>query len=572
MNTSLRLAGALRRSFRVVARSNANGRDELRRLAQEQEALRRVATLVAGGALPAEVFEEVIAEVGRLHGADAAALARYETDRTATVVSAWSQTGTFLDLGRRWPLAKGNVISLVFETGGPARINSYEEETGSGASTALGLGWRSSVGAPVIVEGRLWGVAIVLSKRARAWPLDAEVRLAAFTELVATAIANAESREGLTRLVEEQTALRRVATLVAEGAPPASLFAVVAEEVARVVNVWAVSIARYEADGTATELASFSEGGELFPTGTRWLLDGTNVLAHVRESGRPARIDDYSDLEGVIARIARRTGIGSTVGIPIIVEGRRWGAMVVSSTELEPLPEDTEERLMDFTELVATAIANAESRAELNASRARIVATADATRRRIERDLHDGAQQRLVSLALEVRAAQAMVPPELGQLRAELSRVVEGQTSVLDELREIAHGIHPAILAEGGLGPALKTLARRSPIPVELDLRTELRLPEAVEVAAYYVVSEALTNAAKHARASTVHVAVEERAGMLRVSVRDDGDGGADPDRGSGLLGLKDRAEAIGGTMVLQSPHRGGTSLVVELPLGDHKR
>jgi signal transduction histidine kinase len=245
---------------------------------------------------------------------------------------------------------------------------------------------------------------------------------------------------------------------------------------------------------------------------------------------------------------------------------------VVSSTELQPLPEDTQERLADFTELVATAIANAESRAELDASRARIVATADATRRRIERDLHDGAQQQLVSLALGVRAVQAMIPPELDQLRAELSRVVEGHTSVLDELREIAHGIHPAILAEGGLAPALKTLARRSPVPVELDLRTGLRLPEAVEVAAYYVVSEALTNAAKHARASTVHVAVEERAGMLRVSVRDDGDGGADPDRGLGLLGLKDRVEAIGGTMVLQSPRGEGTSLVVELPLDNHEQ
>jgi signal transduction histidine kinase len=363
--------------------------------------------------------------------------------------------------------------------------------------------------------------------------------------------------------------LRRVATLVAEGAPPASLLAVVAEEVARVVDVPLVSIVRYEADGTATELASFSRRGELFPVGTRWSLDGTNVVAHVHESGRPARINDYSGLEGVIAETVRRAGIHSTVGIPIVVLGRLWGAMVVSSAELEPLPEGTEARLADFTELVATAIANAESLAELDASRARIVATADATRRRIERDLHDGAQQQLVSLALEVRAVQALVPPELGELRAELSRVVEGQTSVLDGLREIAHGIHPAILAEGGLGPALKTLARRSAIPVELDVRAELRLPEAVEVTAYYVVSEALTNAAKYARASAVHVAVEARARMLRVLVRDDGEGGADPDRGSGLLGLKDRAEAIGGTLSLQSPPGAGTSLQVELPLDD---
>jgi signal transduction histidine kinase len=227
---------------------------------------------------------------------------------------------------------------------------------------------------------------------------------------------------------------------------------------------------------------------------------------------------------------------------------------------------------VELTELLALAIANAESRAELAASRARIVATADATRRRIERDLHDGAQQRLISLALALRAAEAAVPPELGQLRGELSRVVEGMTSALDELREMATGIHPAVLAEGGLGPALKTLARRSAIPVELDVRAAARLPERVEVAAYYVVSEALANAAKYADASAVKVDVAARDGALCVDVRDDGRGGADPTRGSGLLGLMDRAEAIGGTISLESPRGGGTRLRVELPLDDRPR
>jgi signal transduction histidine kinase len=257
------------------------------------------------------------------------------------------------------------------------------------------------------------------------------------------------------------------------------------------------------------------------------------------------------------------------VGVPIVVEGRLWGVMTVASTTDQPLPLDTEERLAEFTELVATAIANAESRAELAASRARIVATADAARRRIERDLHEGAQQQLVSLALELRAAQAVAPPELGKHRAELSRAVDGVTSVLDLLREIARGIHPAILAEGGLGPALRTLSRRSPIPVQLDAHVEERLPELVEVAAYYVVSEALTNTARYARASNVQVSVDVRDGSLRVAVRDDGLGGADPARGSGLLGLKDRVEAIGGSISLQSPHNQGTTLIAELPLGD---
>jgi signal transduction histidine kinase len=245
--------------------------------------------------------------------------------------------------------------------------------------------------------------------------------------------------------------------------------------------------------------------------------------------------------------------------------------MNAGSSREEPLPPDTEARLTSFTDLLATAIANAESRGELAASRARIVTAADETRRGIERDLHDGAQQRLVSLGLELRSVQAEVPPELGALGRALSRVADGLADVQDELLEIARGIHPAILARGGLGPALKTLARRSTIPVELDLRVDERLPERVEVPAYYVVSEALTNAAKHAGASVVHVGVEALERALHVSIDDDGVGGADPTRGSGLVGLKDRVEAFGGTITIQSPLGAGTSLEVELPLDSPK-
>ena len=241
--------------------------------------------------------------------------------------------------------------------------------------------------------------------------------------------------------------------------------------------------------------------------------------------------------------------------------------MVAKATVEQPLPRDAEARLTSFTDLLATAIANAESRAALDESRARIVAAADETRRRIERDLHDGAQQRLVLLGLELRAAQATVPPELGALDGELSRVAQGLASLQEWLREIARGIHPAILAEGGLGPALKTLARRSPTPVALDVRVEARLPERVEVATYYVVSEALTNAAKHAQASAVHVEVEAAEGVVRLWVRDDGVGGADPTKGSGLLGLKDRVETLGGTIAIDSRPGGGTAVHVELPV-----
>ena len=244
--------------------------------------------------------------------------------------------------------------------------------------------------------------------------------------------------------------------------------------------------------------------------------------------------------------------------------------MILAGWILEQrLPPDTEARLGAFTELVATAIANAESRAELTASRARIVAAADKTRRQIERDLHDGAQQQLVSLVLRVRAAHAAVPAELVELKSELDRVAEGLASFLEGLQEISSGIHPAILAKGGLGPALKTLARRSPIPVKLELRAEAPLPERVEVAAYYVVSETLTNAAKHAHASLINVEMQTADGALHLRVRDDGAGGADPTRGSGLIGLKDRVETLGGTITVQSPTGAGTTVHVELPLSD---
>jgi signal transduction histidine kinase len=548
----------------ATAIANSQARAELTRLAEEQAALRRVATLVAQGAQPAEVFAAVSMEVARLVPAEAAALTRYETDGTVTALGGWTENGGYGHVGTRFTV-EGTVSGLIFETHQPARIHSYAESQGAAVAAAREMGWRSSVGAPITVEGRLWGVLAVASTSERPLPLDTERRLAEFTDLVATAIANAESREELTRLAEEQAALRRVATLVAQGRPPADVFEAVSAEVGRLVPADAAALSRFGADGTVTTLGAWTRtGGYEIHIGERIVLEPGTTSRQVFETRRPARIDDC-----VAGRAAGRR---STVGVPVIVDGHVWGVVSVASTIDRPLPLDTERRLVEFTELLATAIANAESRAELDISRARIVATADATRRRIERDLHDGAQQQLVSLALELRSAQTAVPPELHQHRAELSRVVEGLTGVLDGLREIALGIHPGVLAEGGLGPALRTLARRSPIPVELDVRAEARLPEAVEVAAFYVVSEALTNAAKYARASVVHVDVEARDSVLRVAVRDDGLGGADPARGSGLLGLKDRAEAIGGSMSLESTRGLGTSLLVELPHGDPSR
>jgi signal transduction histidine kinase len=374
------------------------------------------------------------------------------------------------------------------------------------------------------------------------------------------------SRSELADLLEEQAALRRVATVVAEGIPPEKVFPAVNEEVARLLDVDGTRLMRYECDGTATIVASWGEP-TIVPAGTRIALDGRNIGSLVRSSGRPARIEGYEDAPGPLAALARERGVRATIGAPIMVEGRLWGAMGAFSKADEPLPPGIESRLADFTDLVGTAIANAQARADLTASRARVVAATDDIRRRIERDLHDGTQQRLVSLVLELRNTQADVPDTQPELRTELADIADGLVAALDDLREISRGIHPALLATSGLGPALKALARRSPLPVQLDINLDGRLAEHVEVAAYYVVAEALTNAAKHARPTAIWVAADVVDGRLRLSVRDDGIGGADPAKGSGLTGLTDRVEALGGMILVHSPPGEGTEMHVWLPL-----
>jgi signal transduction histidine kinase len=316
------------------------------------------------------------------------------------------------------------------------------------------------------------------------------------------------------------------------------VFEVVTREVGLLSGADFARMERYETDGAVTGVAVWSRDVEAgLAVITRFALEGVSIAAMVRERSTVRCGSGPSPRAlGPIAEEARELGIRSSVGCPIMVEGRLWGVIAASTTGAAPFPEETEARIGEFTELVATAVANAESRDELAASRARIVAAADETRRRIERDLHDGAQQRVVTLALELRSAASAIPPELRDMRAELDAVVSGLDGVLEDLRGISRGIHPAILSEGGLGPALRTLARRSSVPVVVNVGVERRLPEGIEVAAYYVVSEALTNTAKHAEASEVEVDVDTRDGLLRLSIRDDGIGGPDPGRGPGSL------------------------------------
>jgi signal transduction histidine kinase len=545
--------------------ANAQARQELSALAEEQAALRRVATLVARGAVPAAVFAAVAQEVGRLLPADITVISRYE-DGLVSHMGGWSSDGERLPMRARVSLGGRNVTEMVFQTGRPARMDSYADASGALAADALDRGIGSAVGAPINVEGRVWGVMVAASTHERRLPPETEERLADFTELVATALGNAQAREELRLVAAEQTALRQVATLVARGASAAALFRAVSEEITRLLPADATVLSRYDPDGCLTRVGRWSRSGIHLPPGERSALGGRNVSTLVYETGRAARLDNYGDDAGDAARWVT-SGLRSSVGVPISVEGRLWGVVVAVSMSAEPLPADAETRLAGFTELVATAIANAETQAELTTSRARIVATADKTRRRIERDLHDGAQQQLVTLALQLRAAQATVPPEFGELHAGLDRVAAALTNTLDELREYARGIHPAVLADGGLAPALKTLVRRSSTPATLDVRAPGRLPEHVEVTAYYVISEALANVAKHAQASAVHVEVDATGEVIRLAVRDDGVGGANPARGSGLIGLKDRVEAIGGTLSVRSHHGEGTTLRVELPL-----
>jgi len=544
----------------ATAIANAESRAALARLADEQAALRRVAVLVAQQPSPSEVFTAVTQAVGLLLDADLAVLHVFPGDGLATTIASWSGDGPILPIGTRFPLDGDNLAARIFKTGAPARLYSYDEAwKRAETDLARNLGMRSAVGAPILVEGKLWGALMAATRGVDPWAENAETRLAAFTELVATAIANAESREALAELAEEQAALRRVATLVARGAPPMDLFRAVAEEVGRLHSVDRAYVTRFDSEDTVTLMARWTETGEAFPVELPRRFAAGPMSAAVRETGGPVRLTSSNAIEA---------GVRSSVAAPITVEGNLWGCICAASTNPErPPTPGTETRLSNFSDLVATAIANVESRSELAASRRRIVAASDDARRRIERDLHDGTQQRLVSLGLAVRAAEANLPSERDDLRDELSGVAQGLADAVEDLQEISRGIHPAILSKGGLGPALQALTHRSPIPVDLELTTDARLAEPIEVAAYFVASEALANAAKYSQASRIDVSLERRDGALVLSVRDDGVGGVDTARGSGLVGLGDRVEALGGSIRVFSPTGEGTQITAELPL-----
>ncbi len=559
----------------ATAIANIESRAALARIAEEQAALRRVATLVARGVSPDELFSAVTNEIGRLFGAESG-IARFEPDGSDMVVVGLTQGIPALTVGSRWPFPDFLAATEVYRTGRPARKErgDHEHPFGPADDMLRKLNLLSSVAAPIVVEGNRWGVVTIVDAD-KHLPPDAEERLEKFTELLATAIANAESRAELAAsearargLAREQAALRRVATLVASEHAPDDLFTTLAEEVGVLFEVDGSAIVRYEADSSATVVAGWSDGAVTIPLGERFPLEGENLAGEVHHTGWARRKEDYEAAAGMIAATVRELGIRAAVASPIVVEGAVWGMIAVLSRNPEPLPLDTEARLAEFSRHAGIAVANDKSSSDLAESRARIVRAGDEARRRFERDLHDGAQQRLVSLGLDLRTAEATLPPELDDLRRRLSRLGTGLNDVLDDLRELSRGIHPAVLSEDGLTPALSSLALRSAVPVDLrlDLGTE-RFEEPVEVAAYYVASEALTNTAKHAQASRAEVSARQREGWLELNVSDDGRGGAVASSGSGLTGLVDRVEAVGGTIRIDSSPGLGTAVQVKLPI-----
>jgi len=509
---------------------------ELKRLAAEQAALRRVATLVAQGGQPSEVFDTVAAELAGLLQADHVVVCRYEPGSELTVLAHRGSSSQEVPLGARINYEGDSVEAVVWRTERSARLEGYEGARGGIAELARAAGVRAAVGAPVVVDARLWGVASAGWNWGQPALVDTEERMAKFADLVATAIANAEARAERERLAEEQAALRRVATLVAEGAPATAVFDAVAAEIERVLGADGVSVCRYEPDDEVTVVAQSGVDPPTAPPGTRVS----------------------------IAEVVRNMRGRASVWAPIVVEGL-WGGAIANWSGDEAPPADSEERIAKFAELLDTAIANADSRDQLAASRARLLTEADEARRRVVRDLHDGAQARLVHTIVALKLAQQALrenDPETESLIAEaLDQAQQGNA----ELRELAHGILPAALTRGGLRAGVHSVVARLDLSVEVDVPAQ-RFPPQIEANAYFIVAEALTNIVKHAHAQRAKVTATAEDGQLSIEVRDDGIGGADPE-GHGLVGLGDRVTALGGRLQVESPSGGGTVLAAALPL-----
>jgi len=560
--------------------AGASSRAALRRLAGEQAALRHVATLVAEGSSLSDLFAAVARAVAQAIEADAISVERIDADRSTTVIA--SLDAPRFPIGSRWPLDESGLHASVVTSGRPVRVDDVSVLSGPMGAALHESAIRSLVAAPIVVSGAPWGLMWVGGKRAEPLAAATETRLRDLAEFAALAVANADSRSRLRRLADSEASLRRVATLAAEGATPAELLSAVADEAARILDGSTVAIVQYEEGDSFRVVAAHND--PVFEVGSSWPVEEASLAAAVRETRAPVRIHDFSEERGTVAEAVRAAGLGSAIGAPIVVDADVWGMIVVGLRERRgALPlftgwytsrmlsssvsvQEIESRLASFTELAGTAISRAHAQSELIASRVRIVEAGDEARRRIERDLHDGTQQRLVALVLHLQRLRAEVPAEEGLVHGALEQVERELKAVIEEVRELSRGVHPAQLHEGGLRAALRALARRSPIPVDLSIDVAERPPASVETAIYYVVSEALANAIKHSRASVVSVTVARDVDVVRATVADDGVGGAD-EAGSGLTGLSDRVDALAGRFSVVSPLGAGTTVSVELPV-----
>jgi GAF domain-containing protein len=549
----------------ATAIANAESRAAVERLAEEQAALGRVATVVAREASQGDVFTALSDEVRQLLGGDEIWMLRYESGDTAVLVAESGKHPFGLRVGRRLPLIPDGPAARVFRTGRPVRMDTHEA-VGEAADLAREAGLRSVAAAPIAVEGRRWGAVVVGASGDEPLPPDTEARLDQFTDLMATAVANAESRAEVERLADEQAALRRVATLVAEGASPSAVLDAVAAEMEALLDADQVALNRFEPGDEIAVLAHRGLDVDRTPVGSRVSIEGRSATAEVRRTRRPARVEDYQDAEGPLAALARETGLRSSVSVPVTVEGRLWGLITASWKSAEPPPSDTEERMEQFATLLDTAIANADTRDQLNASRARLVTEGDEARRQVVRDLHDGAQQRLVHTIVTLKLAKRAFRDDAGNGKAEqlLVEALQHAENGNEELRELAHGIQPAVLARGGLLAGIQAFVGRVAIPVDLDVPAE-RLPAEIEASAYFIIAEALTNVVKHSGAARAHVKARVDQGCLRLEVRDNGAGGADSN-GHGLLGIADRAAALGGRLDVETTPA-GTVISAMLPM-----
>jgi signal transduction histidine kinase len=546
----------------VLAVREGSPEGELQRLVDEQTALRRVATLVATGASDLELVAQVTSEIAQLFGANRATALRWEGG-TIRVVGHWGTDDTPITAADRVYTFGGDTLTArVIESGSPARVESAEDlHTDFARQRWSELGIQASIGAPVIVDGEIWGV-ITASRTAPddPFPHGAEHRLGDFAALVAQAIANSAARQEVAELAEEQAALRRVATLVAGGKPQAEVLDAVGREAGQVFAAGAVYYVCWE--GVQDEVVvrgGWCDGTEpALEPGTLFHPAPGGATLSVLETGFASRNEDEASPE---------LGVRFAIAAPVIVNATLEGALVALRPSGSPFAPGAEIRLRSFGDLLSQSIANERAQEEMRASRARIVHAADEARQRLERNLHDGAQQRLVSVSLSLRLATGKLPPDAEDARKVLTAASEELSLAIDELRELARGIHPAVLTKEGLGVALEVLGERAPLPVELTDELDERLPQAVEGAAYYVVAEALTNIVKYAQASKVEVRVCRPDGFARVEVVDDGVGGADMSRGSGLRGLADRVEALDGRLEVESPPSGGTRVWAEIPL-----